>query len=132
MPETHQLTELQLAIMRELWSRGEASVAEIWEALRPERGLAQTTVATLLTRLEKRGVVGHETRARQFIYRPMVTEAEVRQTMVRDLTESLFAGNVAELMSHLLTAREFDSGDLERLKTLIIQHESQRRGGSHV
>jgi len=57
MPDRHQLTELQLAILRVLWERGEATVQDIWEALHPERGLAQTTVATMLSRLERRGVV---------------------------------------------------------------------------
>src|SRR5207248_2952602 len=57
MPDRHQLTELQLAILRVIWDRGEATVQEIWEALHAERGLAQTTVATMLSRLERRGVV---------------------------------------------------------------------------
>ena len=55
MPGRHQLTELQLAIMRVLWDRSEATVQEIWEALHAERGLAQTTVATMLSRLEQIG-----------------------------------------------------------------------------
>ena len=33
MPERHELTELQLSILRLLWQRGEATVAELWEAL---------------------------------------------------------------------------------------------------
>jgi len=57
MPERHQLTELQLAILRVIWDKGEATVQDIWEALHPGRGLAQTTVATMLSRLERRGVV---------------------------------------------------------------------------
>ena len=57
MPGRHQLTELQLAIMRVVWDRSEATVQDIWEALHAERGLAQTTVATMLSRLERRGVV---------------------------------------------------------------------------
>jgi predicted transcriptional regulator len=129
MPETHQLTELQLAIMRVLWDRGHATVAGIWEALHPERGLAQTTVATLLSRLEKRGVVSHETRARQFVYRALVSEAEVRQSMVQELTETLFAGDVTELLSHLLTAREMGPGDLARIRALLAQHEPAKNGG---
>jgi BlaI family transcriptional regulator, penicillinase repressor len=129
MPETYQLTELQLAIMRVLWDRGQGTVAEIWEALHPERGLAQTTIATLLSRLEKRGVISHQSRARQFVYRPMVSETEVRRSMVRDLTETLFAGDVTELLSHLLKAREMGPGDLERIKAMIAQHESRRNGG---
>ena len=61
MAEPHQLTELQIAIMRILWERKEATVAEIHAALLDERGLAPTTVATLLSRLEKRGAVKHLT-----------------------------------------------------------------------
>ena len=129
MSEIHQLTELQIAVMRVLWEKGDATVAEIWEALRPERGLAQTTVATLLSRLEKRGVVAHKSRARQYVYRATVTESEVRRVMVRDLTERLFDGDVAALMSHLLTGREVTPGDLARVKKLVEAQESGKEVG---
>ena len=132
MSETHQLTDLQIAIMRVLWERGQASVAEICDALRPERPLALTTVATLLSRLEKRGVVSHETRARQFIYQALVTEADVRRTMVSELTERLFDGDVTELMSHLLTGREISPGDLDRIKSLLDEHASRKEKKSHA
>ena len=116
MPEIHQLTELQIGLLRVLWDRGEATVAEICDALRPSRALAPTTVATLLSRLERRGVVRHRTVSRQFIYAAAVSESEVRQSMVSELTEQLFDGDVAELVSHLLSAREISSGDLEKVK----------------
>jgi predicted transcriptional regulator len=126
MAETHQLTDLQLAIMRVLWKNTQATVAEICDALRPERGLALTTVATLLSRLEKRGVVTHETRARQFVYRPLVTEGDVRRSMVSELAERVFDGDVAALMSHLLTGREMSPGDLDRIKALLDQHAGRK------
>ncbi len=132
MSDTHQLTELQIAIMRVLWDKGQATVAEICEALRTERGLALTTVATLLSRLEKRGVVTHETRARQFIYRPLVTEAEVRHSMVHELTERLFDGDVAQLMTHLLSGREISPGDLERIKAMLEEHAATKEDNSHA
>lgn len=131
MSQTHQLTELQVAIMRLLWERGQATVAEICDALKSERGLALTTVATLLSRLEKRGIVSHETRARQFIYQAEVTESEVRTSMIGDLTERLFDGDVAELMSHLLTGREISPGDIDRMKALLDEH-AQTKDGSHA
>lgn len=125
MAEAHQLTDLQVAIMRVLWDRGEATVADIHEALLPERGLAPTTVATLLSRLEKRGVVKHRTPARQYVYYPAVSEQEVRRSMVVDLAERLFDGDVAELVSHLLSAREISAGDIEKVKELIAGHEAR-------
>lgn len=127
MPEIHQLTDLQLAILRVLWDTEQASAAEITEALRPKRGLAQTTISTILSRLEKRGIVDHETRSRQFVYRPMVTESEVRHSMVQELTEQLFAGDVTALVSHLLSEREIDRGDLARVKEMIQAHEKEAR-----
>jgi predicted transcriptional regulator len=131
MSETYQLTDLQIAIMRVLWERGQATVAEIQEALRAERGLALTTVATLLSRLEKRGVVSHETRQRQFVYRALVTEAEVRHSMIYELTERLFDGDIAAMMSHLLTGRDISAGDLERIKAMLDQR-SARREANHA
>jgi predicted transcriptional regulator len=125
MSEGHLLTDLQIAIMRVLWNRGAASVVQICDTLRPERGLAQTTIATLLSRLEKRGVVRHEVRNRQFIYSPTVTESEVRRSMVGELTERLFDGDVTALMTHLLSAREMSPGDLARVKELIAANENK-------
>jgi predicted transcriptional regulator len=125
MPDAPHLTDLQSAIMRVLWDRGEATVADMHAALQPERGLALTTIATMLSRLEKRGIVKHRTQSRQYVYCPKVSERDVRRSMVADLTERLFDGDVAELVSHLLNAREMSPGDLERVKDLIASHEAR-------
>ncbi len=126
MPETHELTELQITILRHLWARGEATVAEVWEELHRDRGLAQTTVATLLSRLERRGVVARRVDQRQYVYRALVSEEEVRQSKVSELTERLFAGDVTALVNHLLTSQEVAPGDLARLRALIDDAESRQ------
>lgn len=125
---SYSLTELQLALMRVLWERREATVIEVQEAVEPERRLAQSTVATLLSRLEKRGVLSHRVEGRQFVYRAVVSEAEVRRSMVRELgvlTRRLFQGDVAALVSHLLTAQDVAPGDLSRVKALIEARERE-------
>jgi BlaI family penicillinase repressor len=119
MPERHQLTELQIAILRLLWTRGELTVLDIWEALHAERGLAQTTVATLLSRLQRRGVLARRINDRQYYYRALVTEADVQVSMVEELTERLFNGDVPALVNHLLTAQEMSPGDLDRVRRMI-------------
>jgi len=124
--ESAQLTDLQLAILRVLWTRGSATAAEVTESLRTERGLAQQTIATVLSRLERRGIVRHETRQRQYVYIPEVSEPEVRHSMLAELTDRLFEGDVAALVTHLLSAREISPGDLARVKKLIAVHESKR------
>jgi predicted transcriptional regulator len=126
VPEPHELTELQITILRHLWARGEATVAEVWEVLHRERGLAQTTVATLLSRLERRGVIARRVEQRQYVYRALVSEEQVRQSKVSELTERLFAGDVTALVNHLLTSQEVAPGDLARLRDLIDEAESRQ------
>ena len=123
MPDRHQLTELQLAILRILWERGEATVQDIWEALHPERGLAQTTVATMLSRLERRGVVTRRAQARQYHYKAAVTEEEVQHSMVGELTERLFDGDVTALMQHLISGKDVSPGDLAKVREMIERAE---------
>lgn len=123
------VTELQLSVLRVLWDSGEASVAEVHEILQAQRGLAITTVATVLTRLEKRGLVGHRTRGRTFIYRARVDESKLRTGMVRELTARLFGGDVPALMNHLLTSGQMEDGDLDRVKDMIRHAEKGSRKG---
>ncbi|HEV2855376.1 MAG TPA: BlaI/MecI/CopY family transcriptional regulator [Thermoanaerobaculia bacterium] len=119
METSHHLGDLQLAIMRVLWSRGQATVADVHEALEPERGLALTTIATMLTKMEKKGVVSHRAEGRRFIYKPLVSESQVRRSMVADLTSQLFRGDVTALVNHLLSEHEIDEQELAQLQELI-------------
>lgn len=132
MPE-HGLTELQLDIMGVLWERGEATAVEVREALRPRRELAQTTVSTLLSRLEKRGLVTHRTEGRQYVYRAQVEEARVRRSVVSefsDMADRLFAGDLAEMVTQLLSGSDVDVDDLARVREMIDRREAELRGGS--
>jgi BlaI family transcriptional regulator, penicillinase repressor len=124
------LTDLQLAIVRILWDRGESTVAEVQDALRPARPLAQTTVATLLTRLEKRGIVSHRVAGRQFVYQAQVSEPQVRRSMVSELTEMLFDGRPAALISHLIATRDIEGDDLDEVKRMIEAAEQRAHAGN--
>jgi len=128
MSRTTQLGDLQLAIMRVLWERGEATVATVHADLMEERGLALTTIATMLSKMEKKGVVEHRAQGRQYIYSPTVSESEVQVSMVSELTSRLFAGDPAALVNHLLTAQEIDPEELAKISRLIADRarEDQR------
>ena len=118
------LSELQIALLRVLWSRGETSTADMAGIMALERGLAHTTVATLLTRLEKRGVVVQRRDGRQLLYRANVDESVVRRSMVADLIGSLFSGDASELVAHLVKESEVAPDDLARIRQRL-----QRGGG---
>jgi predicted transcriptional regulator len=117
----------QLAIMHVLWARGEATVAEVQAALDLERPLAYTTVATVMSRMERRGLITHRGEGRVFHYRPAVSEGGIGRSMVGELVERIFGGSPAELVSHLLDTGQVDASELDRIKRLVRQHEARRR-----
>jgi BlaI family transcriptional regulator, penicillinase repressor len=125
METSHHLGDLQLAIMRVLWSHGEATVADVHEALEAERGLALTTIATMLVKMEKKGVVDHRAEGRRFIYRPLISEGQVRRSMVADLTAQLFRGDVSAFVNHLLSEHEIDAAELKQVREMISAHENK-------
>ena len=113
------LSDLQLAIMRVLWDKGEASAAQVQQALARTRKLAITTVSTLLVRLEKKGVIGHRSEGRTFIYRPRVSELEMRRHTISSVIRNLFRGNPSEVVGQILSERDVSEEDLARMKKLI-------------
>jgi predicted transcriptional regulator len=113
------LSDLQMDVMRVLWGRGEASVAEVGQGLEPARRLAHTTVSTLLTRLQKRGLVSSRREGRQLIYRAEVAEQQVRRSMVSGLLSSLFAGDAQALVAHLVREDAISAEDLGAIRKLL-------------
>ena len=126
MSPTFKLGDLQLAIMRVLWRHREASVADVHRQIHAERGLASTTVATMLVKMERKGVVTHRLEGRRYIYLPTASENEVKRTMVGEITDRLFAGDAVALVSHLLEEGEVDEKQLEELRALIATNETQK------
>ena len=121
MSDPRQLGDLQLAILRVLWRRGEATASEVHEALLEERGLAPTTIATMLSKLEKRELVDHRTEGRQYIYRATLAQAEACRSMVSEFVDRAFLGDPAALLNHLLTECELGAEELKRVRRMIAE-----------
>jgi len=119
--KVHRLGDLQLKIMKFLWERGDATVAEVHQAITRERGLAYTTVATMLRKMEGRRLVKHRVEGRSFVYRPAVAADAVTRSMADHLIDRLFEGSMADLVGHLLSHREVSREELSKLELLIAK-----------
>lgn len=128
MSRKPQLASLQLAIMRILWQKVEATVADVRDALADEgRELAYTTVATMLAKMERKGQVAHRAEGKAFVFQPLLRQDQVSRSMVADLAQRLFGGDVTLMVSHLLDGCELSQGELARLKALIRKKEQEDR-----
>jgi BlaI family transcriptional regulator, penicillinase repressor len=80
----------------------------------------------MLAKMERKGVVSHRAEGRRFLYRPTVSEAEVRRSMLGELTDRLFDGSVAALVSHLIQEHDIDAAELDQLRRLVAEAERDR------
>ena len=119
-----RLSGLQLSLLRALWDQGEGTVQSIRLALEGERPLAATTVATLLKRLEKRGLVSHRTEGRSFVYRAEKSAEEIERTLVTGLVDDLYGGKAEALFARLLSSDLVPGADLARIRALIEEREA--------
>jgi predicted transcriptional regulator len=123
-PAKLALSSLQLDVMRVLWTHGEAATSTVAAALAETRGLAPTTVATLLERLEARGAVTHRKEGRLRVYRARISEAQAKNTLVANLLASVFGDDPAELLVHLLRHKDVSEADLARARARLEKEKS--------
>lgn len=124
-PRVHKLGDLQLRIMRILWQHREATVARVHESLLPHSDLAYTTIATMLRKMEVRGLVTHRVEGRTFIYEPSVEQTAVTRKMADDLVDRLFAGSLTDAVSHLISHRDVTQAELNQLEKLIKERKAR-------
>jgi len=122
---TQRLGDLQLKIMRVLWELGQASVADVHDQL-VGASLAYTTIATMLRKMEDRGLVRHHEEERRFIYEACVSQTEVRRSVAEDFLDRVCEGSLASAVNHLLDARDVSREELGELERLIKQRGRQR------
>ncbi len=113
--QTRPLTDLQQAIMELLWTKGPATSEQVREALRPRRPLKDSTVRTLLRRLEARGYVHHRLEGRVFVYRARVEPRTMAARAVRRIIEHFWAGSVEQFLVGMVDEKVLSMREIQRL-----------------
>jgi predicted transcriptional regulator len=125
-PKPHRLGDLQLKIMKVLWEKSEATVSDVFAIVGKERDLAYTTIATMLRKMEARGLVTHRADGRTFVYRAAIDSHAVTSNMSEHLLDRLFEGSLSDLVSHLLSTREVSRDELAKIEKLIAERKKSK------
>jgi BlaI family penicillinase repressor len=107
--------------MKVVWSRGNATVRDVYEALLEERKIAYTTVMTMMNVLEKKGHLRKKVEGRSFLYRPTRPRQKVVGSMVREFVERVFGGSAAPLLAHLVEEEHLTAEELDGLARRIAE-----------
>ncbi|MEM7004762.1 MAG: BlaI/MecI/CopY family transcriptional regulator [Pseudomonadota bacterium] len=124
-PKTPDLTTAEQRIMDVLWTRGEASVRDVADALKDKHDLAYTTVMTTMKIMADKGYLSFRKEGRAHIYAPKLSRHGARRSALAGLVSSLFDGSPRHLAQHLVEDEKLTLEDIDALRAELIKRQSQ-------
>ena len=121
------LSKLETAVMDVLWEKGNATAEQVRVALSSAQAQdhKDSTIRTILRRLEDKGYVEHDVDGRTFVFRPKVQSMNVAAQAVRGIIERFCDGNVESLLIGLVDDKVLSPKKLKQLAEKISEAENQ-------
>ena len=114
-----QLTELHQAIVDFLWKTGPSTAERIREGLAPRHALKDSTVRTLLRRLEERGCLTHTVDGKVFVYRAVVPPRSLAARSVRQLIDRFWSGSAEQFLAGMMDEKVLTPAQIRKLAARI-------------
>ena len=132
MTRTHtnrprNLGEVEQVVMDHVWSHGPVSSEACREALAARRPMKESTIRTVLRRLEEKGYVTHEISGRTFIYRAAEPRQNVAVRAVKHIIDRFCGGSAEQLVIGMVDNAVLDRKQLERLAQKIAARKAVQR-----
>ena len=125
------MSRLEDTVMRVIWAKEACTADEVRQALLRRQPMKDSTVRTILRRLEAKGYVSHEISGRTYVYRPRLLARRAATQAVRQIVDRLCEGSVEQLLQGMVSDRIVTAEQLEELARKIAQAEcTQGREGN--
>lgn len=113
------LTDLQQAILDAIWSMGAATSEDLRAALHPRHRLKDSTIRTLLRRLESRGYITHKREGKVFVYRAAIAQRSIAARAVQAIIDRFCAGSAEQFLAGMVDERVLSTDEIQKLARRI-------------
>ena len=112
-----ELGELERSLLLIIWRKGSLTAEQVREEL--GRPLKDSTIRTVLRRLEEKGYLAHTVEDRTFLYRPAESRQRVAGRAVKRIVDWFCEGSVEALLVGMVDSKVLDRAELQRLAERI-------------
>ncbi len=123
-------TGRELEALKVLWDRGKATVREVYQELKPRDGegeLAYTTVLSLMQTMEQKGLVGHESAGKAYLYFAVAQRDRTFRNLAGSFLDQVFDGALGEYVARALQSRRPSLAELEQIERMITEAKKRTR-----
>ena len=115
--------DAELEIMKVIWNSAEPVTSlDIGEQVE-EMGWKKTTIATFLTRLEKKGAISAEKRGKLYYYTPIISQDEYKNAQTNGLIKSLYNGSAKDFALAFFRGQQLSDDDIKELRAIFDSKE---------
>lgn len=119
MERLPQISEAEYEIMKILWDESPLGTNEVCERAGQTHTWNQKTIHTLLSRLTAKKVISYEQRGRMYYYFPIISQEKYLEQESHIFLNRFYNGEVAPMLSTLLSSTELSDSELKDLYTII-------------
>jgi BlaI family transcriptional regulator, penicillinase repressor len=115
--------DVELAILRVVWSRKTCTVREVHEALQAERNTGYTSTLKMMQVMCEKGLLKRDDTRRPQVYRPAIPQEQTQKKIVRDLVKTVFGGSARKLVMQAVQSHKISREELAEIRNLLDQLE---------
>jgi predicted transcriptional regulator len=119
----------ELEVMQFVSDHAPITVRDVTEQYGKARGLARTTILTVMERLRKKNYIRREMIDGVYHYLPCIPKREVLRDLVRDFTERVLGGSPQPLVAYLAQGVQLSEEELSKLQDIIDDQKTKAEGG---
>ena len=121
-----QPTEVELQILRILWSDGPSIARHIHDSQQEFKQTTYSTTVKMLSVMLDKGVLMRDDDAKPQVYRPAAPQQRTQKQMLVDLIDKVYDGSAAALMLHALSSKKATAEELQAIRDLLDQLEDKQ------
>src|SRR5438445_8768775 len=121
------LGDVEQAVMDYVWTHGRVTAESCREGLASSRPMKDSTIRTVLRRLQEKGYVTHEVEGRTFIYRALDARHNVAVRAVKGIIDRFCGGSAEQLVLGMVDNAVLDRKQLERLARKIAEKQAAEK-----
>ena len=125
MNKLPQISDAEFEVMDIIWKYAPISTNEITDRLAKTKNWSPKTIYTMLSRLEKKGVIVHEKESRVFVYTPCVKKDDYLAAESRTLADRFFDGAMKQMVVSFLDQKDLTPEDLDELQSILDKKRRQ-------
>src|SRR3954454_5561647 len=119
------LSNLEHLVMDAVWERKTATAEDVRRELAERHPMKESTVRTILKRLEEKGYIDHSVDGRTNVYRGIDAPQNVAAKAVRQIIERFCGGSVEQLLVGMVNNDVVDESELQRLAQRIARRKTR-------